>query len=747
MSKAKLRADAINRFVVDAKSQGVYDALKASCVMAGWDSLAGALTPLAGTAPSNNGFLAADYDRGTGLKGDGASYLDSGRQASDDPLNDFHLSVHITEASNVSQGMYIAGQATAPNDIYNSAGLLFVRSRGAASTNGGSSSTGFIGHSRAEASAYISRNNSINFTHASSSVAADPQNIFVFARNQSGSVNSIINGRLSWYSIGTSVDLSVLDTLVSRLLADFRSIDEDGMDRDALAYIRNVEAADASYLELGVKKAIDQFVRGCKYDGIWDAIKASCILCGARTLAGALVPLAGAAPTNVNNNFIEEDYNRETGLVGDGATKHLLTGLGYNEVSANDEHLAVYLSVRPGDSQNFIGGGTVSPASYSRIGYSSAQQRYDVQSGVTVSAAGAFSPGLVGVSRSSSTEFSRRQNNTTTISASNSAATRSSTSAQYGVFCANISDNPAAGKTTAGMSFYSIGTAISDLALLDTRVTALVQGVQLGIRTGPVASGGTETVISQGGKFYKVHTFTSTGTSTLTFSRGGEVEYLVVAGAGGGGSIGGGGGAGGFRTEQNVISAGDKDVVVGDGGAGSVSNNPGGDGQSSSFNGLVSAGGGGGGRFGASGADGRPGGSGGGGGSSGQAGLFPLAGIGNTPATSPAQGNDGGRGGQTTTGGGGGGGAGGEGKSSTQTPARGGGVGASSAISGTEVVYAAGGVGGSFGVGEGADGTDGLGNGGAGGRFNNPTYYNGGDGGSGIVVVRYEITEAEYEAV
>ena len=62
MSKAKLRADAINRFVVDAKSQGVYDALKASCVMAGWDSLAGALTPLAGTAPSNNGFLADDYD-------------------------------------------------------------------------------------------------------------------------------------------------------------------------------------------------------------------------------------------------------------------------------------------------------------------------------------------------------------------------------------------------------------------------------------------------------------------------------------------------------------------------------------------------------------------------------------------------------------------------------------------------------------------------------------------------------------
>ena len=218
MSKAQLRADAINRFVVDAKAQGVYDALKASCVLAGWDSLAGALTPLAGTAPTNNGFLAADYDRGTGLKGDGTSYLDSGRQASDDPLNDFHLSVHITEASSLSIGMYIGGQATAPNDIHNTLGSVFVRSRGAAATNGVFSSTGFIGHSRAEASVYISRNNSINVTHSSASVAADAQNIFVFARNLSGSVNSIINGRLSFYSIGESLDLAFLDARVTALV-------------------------------------------------------------------------------------------------------------------------------------------------------------------------------------------------------------------------------------------------------------------------------------------------------------------------------------------------------------------------------------------------------------------------------------------------------------------------------------------------------------------------------------------------
>jgi hypothetical protein len=214
---------AVDDFFRGTKADGTFGALKASCILCGARTLAGALVPLVGTAPTNvaDGFVSGDYTRGgatPGLKGDGTSYLDSNRQASDDPLNDFHLSVHITEASTLPAGMYIAGQATAPNDIFNNAGFLFVRSRGAASTNGGFSSTGFIGHSRAEASVYISRNNSINVTHSSASIAADAQNIFVFARNQSGSVNSIINGRLSFYSIGESLDLAFLDARVTALV-------------------------------------------------------------------------------------------------------------------------------------------------------------------------------------------------------------------------------------------------------------------------------------------------------------------------------------------------------------------------------------------------------------------------------------------------------------------------------------------------------------------------------------------------
>jgi len=72
-------------------------------------------------------------------------------------------------------------------------------------------------------------------------------------------------------------------------------------DPDAIDYLNRVAAADGASVEVGIAQAIDAFVRGCKADSAgyagdptrsnWDAIQASCVMCGARTLSGALVPL------------------------------------------------------------------------------------------------------------------------------------------------------------------------------------------------------------------------------------------------------------------------------------------------------------------------------------------------------------------------------------------------------------------------------------------------------------------------
>jgi hypothetical protein len=137
-------------------------------------------------------------------------------------------------------------------------------------------------------------------------------------------------------------NLELASSFIDKL--NFLNETDNILDADAASYIIAVQTADTEPLELGVKLAINDFVTGCKSDGIWDAIKASCIMAGARTLAGALVPLKGAAPTNFN--FVSGDYDRKTGLVGDGATKYLDSNRAGNADPQNSKHMSVFYEER-----------------------------------------------------------------------------------------------------------------------------------------------------------------------------------------------------------------------------------------------------------------------------------------------------------------------------------------------------------------------------------------------------------------
>lgn len=110
------------------------------------------------------------------------------------------------------------------------------------------------------------------------------------------------------------------------------------------------------------------------------------------------------------------------------------------------------------------------------------------------------------------------------------------------------------------------------------------------------ATGGT--ISSAGG--YTIHTFTSNGTWTPTYT--GPVDVLIVAGGGGGASgIGGGGGAGGTIYSQGVIVSGGTSypITVGPGGSGgSPGHGPDGTkGSPSIALGITATGGGGGGGY------------------------------------------------------------------------------------------------------------------------------------------------------
>ena len=259
-------------------------------------------------------------------------------------------------------------------------------------------------------------------------------------------------------------------------------------------------------------------------------------------------------------------------------------------------------------------------------------------------------------------------------------------------------------------------------------------------------SGGTETTITENNVNYKVHTFTSSGTLTVTGASG-QVEYLVVAGGGGawsdaGGSGGGaGGGAGGYRCSvvgessgggasaesKLTLSPQSYTITIG---AGGVST---GSGSDSVFSSITAIGGGGGRRSGSS-----PGIDGGSGAGQGINSNNPTGGIGTGTAGQGYNGGAASTANSGTTGGGGG---------AAQAGSTGnGGNGVESSIDGTPTYRAGGGAGQSvngttFSGGSGGGGnsrTNGAANtgGGAGGQAPNSGGYN---GGSGIVIIRYAI--------
>jgi hypothetical protein len=217
---------AVNAFVKGCKSDGIWPAIKASCILAGARTLTGALAPLAGTVPTNVGpFVSGDYNRKTGLVGNGSTkYLNSNRLASADPTNSFHMSTFVSTAAPAgSTQMYMGGQTNIPNDIFRSNNDLILRSRTASNNPvvGGGGNTGFMGHSRNVATSYTSRTAQTSATLTVAPVNADSANIFVFARNNNGSLSLPTNARLAFYSIGESLDLALLDTRVTDLINAF----------------------------------------------------------------------------------------------------------------------------------------------------------------------------------------------------------------------------------------------------------------------------------------------------------------------------------------------------------------------------------------------------------------------------------------------------------------------------------------------------------------------------------------------
>jgi hypothetical protein len=240
------------------------------------------------------------------------------------------------------------------------------------------------------------------------------------------------------------------------------------VDPDAADYFARIVAAGSS-ISVANKAAVDAFVRGCKADGIWSAIKASCLLAGPDDLTGALVPLVGAAPTN-NGPFVSGDYNRTTGLLGNGTTKYLDSNRNNNADPQDSRHIYARITTAQLDTtvtRRTIGTTTASGGTF--WGISTAPQIVTrcATSG-TVATTATLSTGGVGVSRSNSSNYNRMNYGSV---ASVSGASVTPASQIIGVFGSVVGD-----RTNARLSFYSIGEYL-DLALLDARLATYMSAL------------------------------------------------------------------------------------------------------------------------------------------------------------------------------------------------------------------------------------------------------------------------------
>jgi hypothetical protein len=238
-------------------------------------------------------------------------------------------------------------------------------------------------------------------------------------------------------------------------------------DVDATLYIQTVEAADGQRLESGVATAINSFVLGCKADGIWNAIKASCILAGARTLAGALVPLVGTAPARQGTEG-GWNYNRETGLQGNGTNNYINTNsttsiftsqtsrhqfvYGSSFATTGSEAAAGLYSTATITTLEILNVVDPGPVRRYRSGTGTIGEFPSISSGFTTS-------GSIAGSRTSSTSAVLYQNGAS-ANANTTSVTPTSSTLQFFVFAANV-NNAAAGLCNARLQFWSIGDGLS----------------------------------------------------------------------------------------------------------------------------------------------------------------------------------------------------------------------------------------------------------------------------------------------
>jgi hypothetical protein len=249
-------------------------------------------------------------------------------------------------------------------------------------------------------------------------------------------------------------------------------------DTDAQAYISAVEAADGQGLELGVKNAINDFVVGCKADGIWNALKSTFILSGARTINGALVPLKSSMPTPTR--FGTEagwTYGRTTGLKGNGTNNYIETGYLAPVSSAANNHFAFWKSnsTQSATTEKVFGGYYIEHEETLDIFLIG--ESYYFNNGFESTSIQSFQSGLHGTAKTNTSESKEVRPGSAVLTRTTDAYLGLMQDTEIYIYNINYNEGPLVNiYYDQPFSFYSAGDFL-DLAFLTIRVSTLITDI------------------------------------------------------------------------------------------------------------------------------------------------------------------------------------------------------------------------------------------------------------------------------
>ena len=187
-------------------------------------------------------------------------------------------------------------------------------------------------------------------------------------------------------------------------------------DRGVLSYLEVVELSEGRTLESSIKGAILRFVNNLISASLWEKIETMVLMCGARTVAGAMIPLKGTYPQSSSVSDLLYDYDRIAGIKPITSGSFFSTNVTGTVLREADNHMAAYVVENVSGTYNYaLMGNSPTATGGMAIARSASENSFksrNKNSSTNTTAAPYWTgPSLVGMSRGNSSEYTVRVGN------------------------------------------------------------------------------------------------------------------------------------------------------------------------------------------------------------------------------------------------------------------------------------------------------------------------------------------------